>query len=102
MVETLPLFTERMARLDDLCLAQGREPGSLRRCYLAGFASEAIFSPRDSMADFAGKFAEAGVTDCAFALFNPLQPAMEVGYRKGKYSTREQLAILVADVLTAL
>jgi len=102
MAETLPLFRKRMARLDDLCLSEGREPGSLRRGYLAGFASEAIFSSRESTADFVGRFAEAGVTDFVFALFNPAQPAMEAGQRTGQYCTREQVETLTADVLPGL
>src|SRR6202163_2715738 len=48
--ETLPRFAERMKRLDEICAAQGRDPRSLRRCYLAGFAEEPVFASTQSAA----------------------------------------------------
>jgi len=35
----------------------------LRRCYVAGFANETVFESNDSVADFIGRFVEAGATD---------------------------------------
>jgi alkanesulfonate monooxygenase SsuD/methylene tetrahydromethanopterin reductase-like flavin-dependent oxidoreductase (luciferase family) len=99
--ETLPRFAERMKRLDDVCVAQGRDPRSLRRSYLAGFAEEPVFSSTDSAADFIGRFAEAGATDFVFGLANPVQPAFEAGVKSGQFATREMLEVLVADVLPA-
>jgi alkanesulfonate monooxygenase SsuD/methylene tetrahydromethanopterin reductase-like flavin-dependent oxidoreductase (luciferase family) len=99
--ETLPRFAERMKRLDDVCVAQGRDPRSLRRGYLAGFAKEPVFSSTDSAADFIGRFVEAGATDFVFGLANPVQPAFEAGVKSGQFATREKLDVLVADVLPA-
>jgi alkanesulfonate monooxygenase SsuD/methylene tetrahydromethanopterin reductase-like flavin-dependent oxidoreductase (luciferase family) len=99
--ETLPRFAERMKRLDDVCVAQGRDPRSLRRGYLAGFAKEPVFSSTDSAPDFIGRFVEAGATDFVFGLANPVQPAFEAGVKSGQFATREKLDVLVADVLPA-
>jgi alkanesulfonate monooxygenase SsuD/methylene tetrahydromethanopterin reductase-like flavin-dependent oxidoreductase (luciferase family) len=99
--ESLPAFRERMQRLDEMCSEQGREPSSLRRCYLAGFAEEPLFSSSGSTEDFIGRFAEAGATDFVFTFANPAQPAFQGGVASGQYATRERLEKLVADVLPA-
>src|SRR3989442_3998698 len=77
--QTLPRFAERMKTLDEFCAPQGRDPRSLRRSYLAGFAEEPVFASANSAADFIGRFAEARATDFAFGLANPMQPAFEAG-----------------------
>jgi alkanesulfonate monooxygenase SsuD/methylene tetrahydromethanopterin reductase-like flavin-dependent oxidoreductase (luciferase family) len=97
--ETVPRFCERMKRLDDMCVEQGRDPRSVRRCYLAGFAEEHVFSSYDSAADFIGRFAEAGATDFVFGMANKTQPAFDSGVTSGQYATREKLEGLVAHVL---
>lgn len=97
--ETLPRFRDRMHQLDEMCAESGRDPSSLRRSYLAGFANEAVFTSRDSMADFVGSFAEAGATDFVFTFYNPSQPAMEGGFRTGRYADREALGKLITDVV---
>jgi alkanesulfonate monooxygenase SsuD/methylene tetrahydromethanopterin reductase-like flavin-dependent oxidoreductase (luciferase family) len=97
--ETLPRFRDRMRRLDDCCTAEGRDPRSLRRCYLAGFAEEPVFSSMEAATDFIGRFAEAGATDFVFGLSNPAQPAFERGVASGQFATREKLERLVAEVV---
>lgn len=99
--QTLPRFRDRMKRLGDMCAAQGRDPGSLRRCYLAGFADEPVFASNESAADFIGRFAEAGATDFVFGLANPAQPAFEHEVASGQLATRRKLEELIADVLPA-
>jgi alkanesulfonate monooxygenase SsuD/methylene tetrahydromethanopterin reductase-like flavin-dependent oxidoreductase (luciferase family) len=98
---SLPRFVERMKRLDEICAVEGRDPRSLRRCYLAGFAEEPVFSSSESASDFIGKFAEAGATDFVFGMSNPAQPAFDSGVASGQYATREKLEGLVSDVLPA-
>lgn len=97
--QTLPHFRDRMKRLDEICAEQGRDPRSVRRCYLAGFAEEPVFSSPDSAADFIGSFAEAGATDFVFGLANQTQPAFEASVTSGQFATREKLEKLVAEVL---
>lgn len=97
--ETLPRFRDRMQRLDEICAAEGRDPHSLRRCYLAGFAKEPVFMSSDSAADFIGRFVEAGATDFVFGMASAAQPAFEAGVASGQFATRENLERLVADVL---
>ena len=97
--QTLPRFRERMKRLDEMCAEHARDPRSVRRCYLAGFAEEHVFSSSDSAADFIGRFGEAGVTDFVFGLANQTQPAFEAGAASGQFATRDKLEQLVEDVL---
>lgn len=51
---------DRMRLIDDLCVAVGRDPASLGRLYSAGYAEEGIFTSTDSIADWVGRFVEAG------------------------------------------
>jgi alkanesulfonate monooxygenase SsuD/methylene tetrahydromethanopterin reductase-like flavin-dependent oxidoreductase (luciferase family) len=97
--ESLPRFRERMKRLDEICVEEGRDPRALRRCYLAGFAQEHIFNSADSAADFIGSFAEAGATDFVFGLANHTQPAFEAGVTSGQMATREKLEELLVEVV---
>lgn len=91
-------FAEQMKRLDAICVEQGRAPASLRRCYLAGIAREAIFASPASGVDFVGRFAAAGATDLVFALANPAQPAFNAAVERGQLASRENLERLVNDV----
>jgi alkanesulfonate monooxygenase SsuD/methylene tetrahydromethanopterin reductase-like flavin-dependent oxidoreductase (luciferase family) len=97
--ESLPRFRDRMKRLDEICVEEGRDPRALRRCYLAGFADEHIFKSADSAGDFIGSFAEAGATDFVFGLANESQPAFEAGVTSGQMATREKLEELFAQVV---
>ncbi|MHB8613230.1 MAG: LLM class flavin-dependent oxidoreductase [Candidatus Dormibacteraceae bacterium] len=101
LTETVRRFGDRMKRLDEMCANQGRDPRSLRRCYLAGFAEEPIFSSMETAADFIGSFVELGTTDFAFGLANPAQPYLDSAVAAGQMATREKLEKLVADVLPA-
>jgi alkanesulfonate monooxygenase SsuD/methylene tetrahydromethanopterin reductase-like flavin-dependent oxidoreductase (luciferase family) len=97
--QTLPQLRARMSRLDELCAEVGREPATLRRGYVAGFAKEDIFSSLDAAADFIGRFSEAGVTDFVFTLYNPAQPAFANSVETGQIATRDQLERVCAELL---
>jgi alkanesulfonate monooxygenase SsuD/methylene tetrahydromethanopterin reductase-like flavin-dependent oxidoreductase (luciferase family) len=101
LAETIRRYGERMKRLDEMCAEQGRDPKSLRRCYLAGFAEEPLFSSMETAADFIGTFVDMGTTDFAFGLANPAQPYLDSAVAAGQMATREKLEKLVADVLPA-
>jgi alkanesulfonate monooxygenase SsuD/methylene tetrahydromethanopterin reductase-like flavin-dependent oxidoreductase (luciferase family) len=100
--DSLSGFRRRMARLDQLCAAEGRDPGSLRRCYFAGWADEPIFESSDASADFIGRYVEAGATDFTFRLHNPAAPpGYEHALASHRIATRAQFESLVADVFPA-
>jgi alkanesulfonate monooxygenase SsuD/methylene tetrahydromethanopterin reductase-like flavin-dependent oxidoreductase (luciferase family) len=100
--DSLSRFRERMARLDELCAAEGRDAGTLRRCYFAGWANEPIFESSDATADFIGRYVEAGATDFTFRLHNlAAPPHFEQALAAHRIATRDQFASLVADVLPA-
>ena len=96
--QTLAAFAESMKRIDSACADQPRDPASLRRCYLGGFAEEPIFSSVESTIDFIGRFSELGATDFAFALAGPASPFAAYA-ANSQVATREQLERLVADVI---
>ena len=53
----------QMAELDAACEAVGRDPATLRRLVLTGERLDSGLASRESFADTAGRYAEAGVTD---------------------------------------
>ena len=95
---SLPAFRTRMERLDEICVEEGRDPGSLRRCYFAGWADEAIFASVDATADLVGRYVEAGATDFTFYLHNPSDPLVDDFLGSHRAATRDQLEKVAADV----
>ncbi len=99
--ESLPAFRRRMERLDELCLDEGRDPASLRRCYFAGWADEPIFASADATADLVGRYVEAGATDFTFYLHNPAEPLLDGLLATHRMATREQFERSAAEVFPA-
>jgi alkanesulfonate monooxygenase SsuD/methylene tetrahydromethanopterin reductase-like flavin-dependent oxidoreductase (luciferase family) len=97
--ESLPAFRARMARVDELCVEEGRDPASLRRCYFAGWASEPVFASVEATAELIGRYVEAGATDFTFYLYNPAEPLLDELVATHQMATREQLERVAAEVL---
>jgi alkanesulfonate monooxygenase SsuD/methylene tetrahydromethanopterin reductase-like flavin-dependent oxidoreductase (luciferase family) len=95
---SLPAFRERMARLDELCAEEGRDPASLRRCYFAGWADEPIFASVHATEDLIGRYVEAGATDFTFYLHNPAEPILEAFVAQHRAATRDRLEQAAAEV----
>lgn len=89
--ESLPVFRARMERLDDICIREGRDPSSLRRCYFAGWANEPIFASVEATTDLIGRYVEAGATDFTFYLHNPAEPLLDDFLASHRMATRDQL-----------
>ena len=96
--DSLPAFRARMERLDEICVEEGRDPGSLRRCYFAGWANEPIFASIDATADLVGRYVEAGATDFTFYLHNPSDPLLDEFLGSHRAATRDQLEKVAAEV----
>ena len=96
--ESLPAFRARMARVDEFCVEQGRDPASLRRCYFAGWASEPIFASVEATAELIGRYVEAGATDFTFFLHNPAEPILDELVVSHRMATREQFERVAAEV----
>jgi alkanesulfonate monooxygenase SsuD/methylene tetrahydromethanopterin reductase-like flavin-dependent oxidoreductase (luciferase family) len=96
--DSLPAFRARMERLDEICVEEGRDPGSLRRCYFAGWADEPIFASVDATADLVGRYVEAGATDFTFYLHNPSDPLLDDFLASHRAATRDQLEKVAAEV----
>ena len=99
--ESLPAFRARMERLDDICVQEGRDPASLRRCYFAGWADEAIFASPDATSDFVGRYVNAGATDFTFYLHNPSQTLLDDFLASHRMATRDQLEVAALEVFPA-
>jgi alkanesulfonate monooxygenase SsuD/methylene tetrahydromethanopterin reductase-like flavin-dependent oxidoreductase (luciferase family) len=96
--ESLPAFRKRMAKLDELCKEEGRDPATLRRCYFVGWANEPFFESNDATADLVGRYAEAGATDFTFYLHNSAAEGFDALLASHRMATREQLEQVAADV----
>ncbi len=89
-----------MERLDEICAEEGRDPGSLRRCYFAGWANEPIFESVEATTDLVGRYAEAGVTDFTFYLHNPAAGSvLDDLLASHRMATRDVLEQVAAEVL---
>ena len=95
---SLPAFRARMAKVDELCAREGRDPATLRRCYFAGWADEPIFASLDATADHIGRYVDAGATDFTFYLYDPAEPLLEELVTSHRMATREQLERAAQEV----
>jgi alkanesulfonate monooxygenase SsuD/methylene tetrahydromethanopterin reductase-like flavin-dependent oxidoreductase (luciferase family) len=96
--ESLPAFRVRMERLDEICVEEGRDPTTLRRCYFAGWANEPIFASPEATTDLIGRYTEAGATDFTFYLHNPAEPLPDGLLASHRMATRGQLEQAAQDV----
>ena len=96
--ESLAAFRVRMERLDEICLEEGRDPGTLRRCYFAGWANEPIFASTDATTDLIGRYADAGATDFTFYLHNPAEPVLDDFLSSHRMATRDQFEDTAREV----
>jgi alkanesulfonate monooxygenase SsuD/methylene tetrahydromethanopterin reductase-like flavin-dependent oxidoreductase (luciferase family) len=56
-------LARRMARLDEVCASEGRDPKELRRLLLTGFTGEPWVESEQAFSELAGRYAEIGITD---------------------------------------
>ena len=92
------MFRVRMAKVDELCVKEGRDPASLRRCYFAGWANEPIFASIEATADLIGRYVDAGATDFTFYLHNAAEPLLDELVATHRMATREQLEEVATEV----
>jgi alkanesulfonate monooxygenase SsuD/methylene tetrahydromethanopterin reductase-like flavin-dependent oxidoreductase (luciferase family) len=95
---SLPAYRGRMERIDELCVAAGRDPATLRRCYFAGWADEPFFASPDAAVDMIGRYAEAGATDFSFYLHNPASSLLDELLAAHRAGTRVQFEEMAAEV----
>jgi alkanesulfonate monooxygenase SsuD/methylene tetrahydromethanopterin reductase-like flavin-dependent oxidoreductase (luciferase family) len=65
---TLPKLRQRFDRFGQICQEVGRDPKTMRRAYLVGWADDRPFESEPALAEFVRAFAEVGVTDFMFGL----------------------------------
>jgi alkanesulfonate monooxygenase SsuD/methylene tetrahydromethanopterin reductase-like flavin-dependent oxidoreductase (luciferase family) len=61
----LPLLRSQLARFEEICRAEGRDPASVPKLLLTGFTPDPWLSSLSAFQDLYGRYAEAGVTDLA-------------------------------------
>jgi alkanesulfonate monooxygenase SsuD/methylene tetrahydromethanopterin reductase-like flavin-dependent oxidoreductase (luciferase family) len=83
---------ERNAVLDQYCAELGRDPASLERWYLVGWAAERPFASPDALVDFLGRYREAGARRFIF-LFGSK-------HADGAVATRDALESFAVATLT--
>jgi len=97
---SLPAFRARMARADEICTEEGRDPSTLRRCYFAGWADEPIFSSVEAATEIIGRYVDAGATDFTFYLYNPVGPVLDELVTAHRAGSRTQFEHLAAEVFS--
>ena len=65
---TLPKLRRRFDRFGEICTDVGRDPKTMRRAYLVGWADDRPFESEQALTEFVQSFAEVGVTDFMFGL----------------------------------
>ena len=65
---TLPKLRQRFDRFGEICHEVGRDPQTMRRAYLVGWADDRPFESDQALREFVQAFAEVGVTDFMFGL----------------------------------
>src|SRR5262245_11939283 len=68
------LVREEIARLADVCVANGRDPATLRRLVLSGPVLDAGLASVEAFRDTLGRYADAGVTDFVVHWPRPAPP----------------------------
>jgi alkanesulfonate monooxygenase SsuD/methylene tetrahydromethanopterin reductase-like flavin-dependent oxidoreductase (luciferase family) len=93
----------RSALVDDACLAQGRDPRTLRRSFLGGFAGDAPFDSLDAFVDFVGRYRELGISEfIVYWLPDDLDAQPRYGAMRGRWADWEMLERVAADELPRL
>ena len=72
--EGVPVVRQQMERLDEACVAAGRDPSSVDRLVLTGPRLAAGLTSLDAFEDTAGRYADAGVTDFVVHWPRPEEP----------------------------
>jgi alkanesulfonate monooxygenase SsuD/methylene tetrahydromethanopterin reductase-like flavin-dependent oxidoreductase (luciferase family) len=62
-VEGARMIREQIARLEDACAEEGRDPASLRRLVLSGLLLDGGLASVEAFRETSGRYAEAGATD---------------------------------------
>lgn len=65
---------EQLARLDEACLAEGRDPATLDRMIAAGAQIGGVLASKEAFVDAEGLFAELGATDMILFWPRPRHP----------------------------
>ena len=63
---TVKIVREQSDRLEQACIAIGRDPSEIRRIYLIGNTAARPLASVEAFHDFAGQYAELGFTDLVF------------------------------------
>lgn len=86
------LVREQVARLDEACVAEGRDPASIDRLVLAGLLLPVDLGSPDALAEAVGRYAEAGATDLVLHWPRPTEP-----YRADRAAFEAAVLPLLAD-----
>lgn len=86
------LVREQVARLDEACVAEGRDPASIDRLVLAGLLLRVDLSSPDALVEAVGRYAEAGATDLVLHWPRPTEP-----YRADRAAFEAAVLPLLAD-----
>jgi alkanesulfonate monooxygenase SsuD/methylene tetrahydromethanopterin reductase-like flavin-dependent oxidoreductase (luciferase family) len=73
--ETLAITRQRSEILDEYCVKIGRDPGEIRRSFLAGLSADTPLASLEAFYDFVGRLHEIGISEFIFYYdYADLQP----------------------------
>ena len=89
--EALRLTRERSQKLDEVCVAQGRDPRHIARSFYSGLTLDNPWSSLDAFSDFVGRYREFGISEFNFrwpsanhlAVFEQVARELIPGLRRG-------------------
>jgi alkanesulfonate monooxygenase SsuD/methylene tetrahydromethanopterin reductase-like flavin-dependent oxidoreductase (luciferase family) len=96
---SLARVRERNHRLDEYCLTIGRQPGSVERAYLVGWAEGAPFTSAEAFRDYVGRYREAGVQRFIFVFASAAAPYAEA-VAAGMFAARATLEAVAAQAIS--
>lgn len=101
--ESLAMTRQRNEQLDQHCAALGREPSTIVRSFLAGFANEAPFASLEDFHDFAGRYRSVGITEfIVYGLSDAVRSQPIAGGPPGRMADRAMLEQVALEALPAL
>ena len=101
--ESLAITRQRNEQLDEHCAALGRDPGTITRSFLAGFANEAPFASLDAFHDFVGRYRAVGITEFIFyGLSDAVRSQPIAGGPPGRMADHAMLERVAMEALPAL
>ncbi len=101
--EALVLIQERSQLLAEYCAEIGRDPATIARSYLVGWANETPFVSKEVFTDFIERYRAVGINEFIFYYLNEEMAVDPLfGKLRGRWADRASLERVATEYLPAL